>query len=157
MVNFNLFRFALVASCAALSCAAASADTLSMTVQASVTGTCKLSSVPLLDFGALNQVTAPIVLTSGTVTYRCTKGTAPTAFTLGGLAANPFAGVLTNTANTDNFAYSIAWVAPTAPGNGLGATSTAINVVLNGTIAASVYQNVSAGTYNQVVAILIAP
>lgn len=157
MVNFNLFRFALVASCAALSCAAASADTMSMTVQASVTGTCKLVSAPLLDFAALNQVTAPVVTGTSVVTYRCTKGTSPTAFTLGGLAANPFAGVLTNTANTDNFAYSIAWTAPGTVGAGLGSSVTPINVTLNGTIAASVYQNVSAGTYNQVVAILIAP
>ena len=136
--------------------AAFAGDNQNMTVQAKVIGTCKFVTVPLLDFGTLNQVTAPAVNPPAVdVTYRCTKNTAPSGFTVGGSNTGSFTGSLSN--GIDPIAYSITWTAPVTAGLGLGTGVTPVNVALTGSIAATIYQNVSAGTYTQLVAIVIAP
>lgn len=155
MSTLKISRAAAIAAAAALSCSFASAaDTLPMTVSASVVATCKLVTVPLLDFGTLNQVTAPAVNPAAVnVTYRCTKGTTP-AITLGAaLSASPFTGSLSN--GTDTIAYAITWTNPGATLTGFGGS--ALSVGLTGAIAASIYQNVTAGTYTQTVAVNITP
>lgn len=157
MSGFKLSRLAVATAAAALSCSAAfAADTQNMTVQANVVGTCKLVTVPLLDFGTLNQVTAPAVNPAAVnVTYRCTKNTAPTSFTVGG-GASPFTGSLGN--GTDTIAYTVTWTNPTTQGSGLGTGITPVDVALTGSMAGGAnYQNVSAGTYTQSVAIVINP
>ena len=158
MTSFKFVRRLAVATAAAtlLGSAAFAGDTQNMTVQANVIGTCKLVTVPLLDFGTLNQVTAPAVNPAAVnVTYRCTKNTAPTSFTVGASNTGAFTGSLSN--GTDTIAYGITWTAPVTGGSGLGTGVTPVNVALTGSIAATVYQNVSAGTYTQSVAIVIAP
>ena len=51
-----------------------------------------------------------------------------------------------------------AWTNPTTQGSGLGTGITPVNVALTGSmLGGSNYQNVSAGTYTQSVAIVIAP
>lgn len=136
---------------------AGASDTATMTVKATVVGTCKLVSVPTLDFGTLNQVTAPAVNPPAVnVTYRCTKGTAPSTFKVGGQTASPFNGSLSN--GTDPISYTISWTAPTTAGSGLGTGVTPVNVALAGSMpGGSNYQNVSAGTYTQSVSIDISP
>lgn len=135
----------------------AAADTLNMTVQASVVGTCKLVTVPTLDFGTLDQVNAPAVNPAAVnVQYRCTKNTAPAGFTVGGSATGSYAGSLSN--GTDNIAYSITWAAPATQGSGLGTTVTPVDVPLTGSMPGGAnYQNVSAGAYTQSVAVVITP
>ena len=156
MLRHNL-KLAALGAAALLSAAAVQAsDSANMTVQATVVGTCKLVTVPTLDFGTLNQVTAPNLTPAAVnVTYRCTKGSAPTSFKVGGTATSPFAGSLSN--GTDTIAYSISWTAPTTAGSGLGSSVTPVNVGLSGSMNGSAYQNVSAGSYTQSVAIDIAP
>lgn len=157
MSQSKSLRIAAIAAAAALSCSFAFAgDTQNMTVQAQVVGTCKLVTVPTLDFGTLDQVTAPAVNPAAVnVTYRCTKNTAPATFTVGG-GASPFTGSLGN--GTDTIAYTITWTAPTTGGSGLGTGITPVNVALTGSMAGGAnYQNVSAGTYTQTVAIAITP
>lgn len=156
MSRLNFARIAALSAAAALSCSFASADTLNMAVTASVIGTCKLVAVPALDFGTLNQVTAPAVNPGAVnVTYRCTKNTGPATFTVGG-GGTPFTGSLSN--GTDTIAYSVGWTNPTTAGSGLGSTVTPVTVALTGTMAGGAnYQNVSAGSYAQSVAVSITP
>jgi len=154
MTKFQIARIAAATAVVALSSTGAfAADSLNMTVQATVVGTCKLVAVPLLDFGTLNQVTAPAVNPPAVnVTYHCTKGITP-GFTIGGAAASPFTGSLSN--GTDTIAYTIAWAAGAA-GTGFG--TAALSLPLTGSMAGGAnYQNVSSGTYSQTVAVDIAP
>lgn len=147
----------IAAAAAAAGCTLAWADTATMTVKATVVGTCKLVSVPTLDFGILNQATAPAVNPAAVnVTYRCTKGTPPGTFKVGGQTGGPFNGSLSN--GTDTIAYTIAWTAPSTAGSGLGTGVTPVNVPLTGSMpGGSNYQNVSAGSYTQSVSIEISP
>ncbi|HYD75651.1 spore coat protein U domain-containing protein [Ramlibacter sp.] len=145
---------AALSSCSLLSWAS---DTATMTVTATVVGVCKLVSVPTLDFGTLNQATAPVVNPPAVnVTYRCTKGTPPGSFKVGTLTSGPFNGVLSN--GTDTITYTINWTPPTTAGSGLGSGVTPIDVPLIGSMPGGAnYQNVSAGTYTQSVPIEISP
>lgn len=155
MSSFKLTRIAAVSAAAALlSASAFAADTQNMTVQATVTAACTLVSVPTLDFGTLNQATAPVVSPAAVnVTYHCTKGQTP-IFTLGaGLSASPFTGSLSN--GTDTIAYTITWAAGAA-GTGFG--TAALSLPLTGSMAGGAnYQNVTAGTYTQTVAVNVTP
>lgn len=150
-------RIAVVAAATLFAAGAFAGDNQNMTVQATVVGTCKLATVPLLDFGTLNQVTAPAVNPAAVnVQYRCTKNTAPTSFSVGGSSTGSFAGSLSN--GTDTIAYTITWTNPTTQGSGLGSGVTPVDVPLTGAMGGGAnYQNVSAGTYTQSVAIVIAP
>lgn len=148
----------IAAAAAALSCSLGwASDTATMTVTATVVGVCKLVSVPTLDFGTLNQATAAAVNPPAVnVTYRCTKGTPPGSFKVGTLTSGPFNGSLSN--GTDSITYTINWAAPTTAGSGLGTGVTPVNVPLTGSMPGGAnYQNVSAGTYTQSVAIEISP
>ena len=159
MNNCKLARLAAVTAAAALTCAVASADSLNMAVTANVSGKCKMVSVPPLDFGTLDQVLAPVVTPAAvSVTYRCTKGTAPSTFTVGGFASSPFTGSLT-TAGPDTIAYTIAWPTPVnTVGGGLGALIAPVTVLLTGSMPGGAnYQNVAAGPYAQTVPVAITP
>lgn len=156
MRNTNVFRtLAVVAAFAAVS-PAALADSMNMTVQANVVGTCRMVSTPTIDFGALNQVTAADLTAPGSpaITYRCTKNTAASSITLGG-SASPFAGSMGN--GTDFIAYQITWATPATQGSGLGTGVTPISVALTATMPGANYQNVSAGSYSQTVAVAVNP
>jgi spore coat protein U-like protein len=159
MFTLKFPRIAAVAAAAALSCSFASADTLSMAVSANVVGTCKLVAVPALPFGTLDQVLAPNLDPAAVnVTYRCTKNTAPATFTVGGSATTPFTGSLANTTTPgDTIAYTITWTAPVTGGSGLGTGVTPVNVPLSGHMLGANYQNVTAGSYSQSVAVVITP
>ena len=155
-MSIKFVRLAAVSAAALLSASFASADTGNLAVTANVIGTCKLVAVPPLDFGTLNQVTAPVVTPAAVnVTYRCTKNTAPATFTVGGVVS-PFTGSLGN--GTDNIAYTVSWTAPVTGGSGLGSGVTPVTVALTGSMAGGAnYQNASAGSYTQSVAVVITP
>ena len=141
----------------ALSSAAAIADTANMTVSANVPVACRLTTVPALNFGVLDQVAAPAVNPAAVnVQYKCTNGTGPSAFSVGGSVTGSYTGSLGN--GTDTIAYTIGWTNPTTAGTGLGPTGTAINVAMTGSMAGGAnYQNKSTGTYTESVAIVITP
>lgn len=159
MSSFKFVRLAAVTAAAAMSCSFAAADTLSMAVSATVVGTCKLVSVPALPFGTLDQVAAPDLDPAAVnVTYRCTKNTAPATFTVGASNTGSFTGSLSNTTTPgDTIAYTITWTAPTTGGTGLGTGITPVNVPLSGHMLGASYQNVTAGSYSQSVAVVITP
>jgi hypothetical protein len=148
-------RIALVAA-AALSCSAAFADTMDMTVRATVTGACRMVAAPLVNFGTLNQVTAPdLTLPSVNVQYRCTTGVKPGTFTIGGSNSGSYTGGVTN--GTDTIPYALAWnTADVVAGSGM-AVGQEVNVGVVGTMTGTDYQNVTAGTYTQAVTIEVLP
>lgn len=147
------FRAAAVAA-AALSATAVFADTANLTVTANVPAVCRLVTVPGMNFGTLDQVAEPEVNTTSVLQYKCTNGTAPTALTVGGVAS-PFSGNLDSAGNL--IAYTISWTNPTTAGSGLGAAAAAIDLTLNGQIPAGTYGTKPAGTYQQIVQLVLTP
>lgn len=161
MTRLAFIRTAAITAIAALSCGfAAAADSQSITVSASVAGTCKLTTVNNMSFTLDPSVVSPGAATAA-IDYKCTKGTAPTTFSVGGSStgtytatgANALAGTGTN---TDTIGYTITWTAPTGLGTGFGAGSTATTVTLTGAIPYVNFANVAADTYSKQVTISIA-
>ncbi len=151
MTKFQLARIAAATAVAALSCSFASAaDNYSMSVTASVTGTCVLGTTPNLDFGPLNQVSGGLLTPSAIVTQ---SATAP-IITVGGSLSGSYTGGMTN--GTDTITYTLGWTTPAATPLGFGA-ATPVNLTLLANLPAANYQNVSAGSYLDTVLISIAP
>ena len=151
-------KLSLVAAAVlSLASTAAFADTANMTVSASVPTGCRLITVPALSFGTLDQVSAPAVNpTAVKVQYKCTAGTSPSSFSVGGSTSGSYTGSLGN--GTDTIAYTIAWTNPTTAGTGLGSSITPIDVSLAGSMAGGANYNAkSTGNYTESVAIVIAP
>jgi hypothetical protein len=134
---------------------AAWAATTTVAVSANVVGTCQVTNTngaPLVAFGQLDQVTAPVV--NGTVTqptFWCTKNT---TYTIGDdLGANDSAGVYRMTNGTDFIAYTFTYTA-TAPGTG---KTSPITMDIAASIPAGTYSDVSAGNYADSVLLTINP
>jgi spore coat protein U-like protein len=160
MKLFTPARFAALCI-AALACAGAHADNQNITVSATVSGVCKLTAVPNMSF-ALDPTSSANGSATSAIQYKCTKGTAPTTFSVGGSSNGTFNGTgataLAGTgANADTIPYTITWTAPSAQGSGFGSGSTATTVELTGTILNANYVNVQADTYSRQVAIVINP
>jgi spore coat protein U-like protein len=155
MKSLKFARIAAVALAAAASSAAfaAAGDTQSLTVNATVSGACKMSTISPMAF-TLDPTVGTDQTASTTVQYKCTKGVTPGTFTVGGVAAN-YSGSLANGGNT--MPYSIAWTAPSTAGSGLGSGVTPISVTLTGTILGTDYVNAAAGTYTQTISVTVAP
>jgi spore coat protein U-like protein len=145
-----------VAAFAAISGSAAIADTMDMTVRARVNGACRMVTAPLVNFGILNQVTAPdLTLPSVNVQYRCTKDLVPGTFTIGSSATGTYTGAVGN--GTDTIPYTLTW-SPAAVTAGLGmAVGQEVSVGVVGAMTGTDYQNVSAGVYSQTVTIEVLP
>jgi spore coat protein U-like protein len=166
MLNSQLVRRAFVLVLGLVASAAFAADNQTLNVSATVTGTCKLISVPPMSF-TLDPTSASNGAATSNVTYRCTKGTAPTGFTVGGAsAATGFSSGTTAATgalvgaivgNTDVLPYSISWTAPSTAGSGMGTGVTPVTVALSGSIANSAFINATADTYSGSVAVVINP
>lgn len=155
----NQMRFVALALVAAFSTLASAADTANLNVRADVAGTCKLTAVPDMGF-TLDPSVGTTVTSASAVQYKCTKGLAAGAFTVGGQADGSVGagGTLTSGTSTDTIAYAITWTNPSAfTGSGFGAGSSANTVTLTGEIEGAAYQNVAAGTYNGTIAVTINP
>lgn len=160
MKSLKFARLA-VAAVAVICSGAAFADSLNMAVSATVPAGCRMTSVPAMPFGTLDQVLAPDVTVPVAVSYKCTTGTTPTAFSVGGTAAaaaaaGSYTGTLTSGTNT--MTYTIGWTGPTlAAGTGVGSSGTATNVTLTGKLLGATYANSPVGTYSQNVPVAITP
>ena len=155
----KLVRLASIAGIAALSTLAAhAADSVNLNVTASVTGTCKLTSVPTMAFGALDPAAGTNATAGSNVIYKCTKGTSPSGFTVGG-STSPYTGSLAGatSGNTDVIPFKVTWTNPTTAGTGLGASITGVTVALSGSIQGTDYVNVTADNYSATVADAINP
>ena len=148
------FRMTAIAALTALAASVAMAETTTMEVKASVTGTCKLGTANALDFGALDPTTAPAVTgKTTTITYSCTKGKSPAALTIGG-GTGTYTGAMAHTGG-DTIAYSLSWGALPA-GKGMG-TGMEVSLTVTGGITAGAYSNVTAGNYTESVTVDFTP
>lgn len=154
-------RLATLAGLVALACTAAQAETKNMTINAVVAGVCKLT-VPTMAF-ALDPSTGTGGTTSAAITYKCTKGTAPTAFTIAGTNAGSYTsgatvalGALSGPSSAP-MKFSLSWTTPTGAGDGFGSSSTDQTVTVDGTIASVDFVDAAAGTYTGSVPVVITP
>lgn len=118
---------------------AMAADTATVTVTATVQGTCKFNpaaQTPTLAFGTLTpDVAAGNVTGSTSLTYWCTKGVTP-LWTVQAAQPLPYTGTIpgVTAGNTDVIRYTIDSVTVSGPSLGPGTTRTA---TVNGTIYAN--------------------
>lgn len=160
MKLFTPARFAALCL-AALACTGAHADSQQITVTANVSGVCKLTAYPNMTF-TLDPTSNADGSASSAIQYKCTKGTAPATFSVGGATGGTYNATGANalggsTGNTDTIPYQITWTTPTAQGTGFGTGSTATTVNLTGTILNANYVNVRADSYTKQVTVAITP
>jgi len=155
MKSLKFARIAAVALAAAASSAAfAAGSTQSLVVNATVTGACLMNAIPAMNF-TLDPTVGTNQTATSTVQYKCTNGTTPTIFTVGGSSTGSLTGSLANGALTMPIAFS--WTQPTTAGSGLGAGVTPISVIVTGSILGTDYVNAAAGTYTQTISVTVAP
>lgn len=158
-----MFPSKLIRSAAALaamfSCGAVfAADAKDLAVSATVTGVCKLQTVPAMAF-TLDPSAASDTTETSVVTYKCTKGTAAPTVLLGptGGAASPYSGTLvgSGTAAGESIAYKVTWTDPTLVGAGFSAADQSFT--LSGEVLGTSYAGVKAGPYATTVSVNITP
>lgn len=131
------------------------ADTQNLVVTATVTGICKLTSIPNLSFGAIDPsaVGAGGVNGSTTVTYKCTKGTAPAA-----LSASALSGTMTDGTNNLPFTIALPAVGTLSAGTGFSASATATTFSVTGNIAQADAQDaVASVSYAKTLTLTLTP
>ncbi|GAC1525591.1 MAG: hypothetical protein NVS2B4_01680 [Ramlibacter sp.] len=153
---------ALLASAALAFAGAASADTTSLAVSATVLGVCKFSGAPPMAITSptLNYLD-PTLTTDGsgtsTVSYKCTTTTNPTLSVGGstsGYSATGTSGLSSGGTTPTYIPFTISWGALAA---GAGFLASASTVTLTGTITNANYIGANAGTYSASVPLLITP
>jgi hypothetical protein len=136
--------------------AANGADSVNVTVQATVNGVCKFNSgqTPVVTVANSGANIDPSVATTATgsanVLYRCTNGTAPT-FTV------PTPATITcTTAGTCGATTMSSTMTSSNTGAGAGFT-TDKTLTVTGTILQAGFQNAQAGTYSGVISVSVTP
>lgn len=136
--------------------AAWASDTNTLTVTASVAGTCKfVSATSTLDFGALDPSNPVLVTGSGTTKFWCTKGV-PTATLAAGNGAH-WSGTsrrMVGSAPTDLIPYSLTLTPDGLPNAGPGSPR---SLAIGGQVLAADYTGATAGNYTDTVSITINP
>jgi spore coat protein U-like protein len=134
---------------------AAAADSNTLTVAASVTGTCRFSSgTSTLNFGALDQSSAADASATGNTQFWCTRNATYTVGANNGLYFDTTRRMRHASENTEFIPYNLTFT-PTA-GTGSGKTSP-ITLNLSGTITNANYVNAVAGNYADTVTLSITP
>lgn len=140
----------------AMAGSAMAADSNTLTVQASVTGTCKFSSpTSTLNFGALDPSLGTDVPGSTTTQFWCTKGVSTDAI----VADNGlnFAGgkrQMKDAVSTDVIPYTLTL---TKDGNANAGPATPRTLTVAGNVLGSDYTSKSAGSYSDTVVLNITP
>src|SRR5262245_14967208 len=141
---------------AAAFAAPAIADNATLTINATVAGTCKFTTNSFtMNFGALDPVAAADQSRTTALTYKCTKNQAATSFSFDLDATSPATVNITN--GTDNIPVKLTWTVPATTGSGFGVGSTPISMDVTGDILGTDYTNVSAGAYTKNVSVVVAP
>lgn len=140
--------------------AAWASDTNTLTVSASVLGTCKfVAPTSALNFGTLDPANPVVVNLTAPAPpqFWCTKGVT-TDLIVASMGLNPVAGVrqMKDTAGggTDLIPYSLVLGAPTGTNAGPGSPRT---LPLSGTIPANSYTAVAASSYSDTVTLTLTP
>lgn len=145
-------HFKAAAAILAMAAFAPAAFAQNMAVSATVTGTCKLTTVNALAFGTLDPILAPAASDTTTIDYRCTKGRSPASITIGG-GASPYTAGSMSGPGGDTIPFSLTWGAPPA-GTGMSAD---VSLTVTGDIAAGAYSDVTAGAYSASVPVVFTP
>jgi len=134
--------------------AAQEARTLSVT--ATIPGTCVLTTSGPMAFGTLDVSATTNETHTVTATYKCATGLTVSSFTVAGAAAGPFVGAMVGLTpgNTDTVPYSITWTAPD-PYLGEGFNVVGKQVVLTGTIQNADYISKKPDSYSHSVVLAI--
>lgn len=146
-----------LATCGLFAGAAEAADSINVTVNATVNGVCKFGSgqTPTVTIANTGSVIDPSLSTTATgtanINYRCTNGTAPT-FTV---TSSP-ATLTCTTSGTCGSTTMSATVTTTSGGAGAGFTTDKV-LVVTGQITPAVYQVAQAGTYAGTVSVAVSP
>ncbi len=134
---------------------ALAADSNTLTVSASVTGTCRFSSgTSTLNFGALDQSSAADANATGNTQFWCTRNATYTVGANNGLYFDTARRMRHASETTEYIPYNLTFT-PTA-GTGTGKTSP-ITLNLSGTITNANYVNALAGNYADTVTLSITP
>jgi spore coat protein U-like protein len=128
-----------------------------LSVTATIPGTCTLNTSGPMAFGNLNMGSGTAETHEVTVTYKCATGQAVTAFSVGGLSGGSYAGTMSalTPGNPDTIAYSIAWDPTSVAYTGQGFNVTGKQVILTGTIANSAYVTKRPDSYAHAVVLSI--
>ena len=131
-------------------------DTNTLTVSASVVGTCKFTipKASTLDFGTLDPSSGLLINGSATAQFWCTKGVT-TDTIVADLGANPSGPTrrMKDIAGTDLIPYTLDLVTPIAGVNAGPALPRTLNIT--GTVAFDDYKSVAAGSYADTVILTI--
>ncbi|MEK6697086.1 MAG: spore coat protein U domain-containing protein [Candidatus Deferrimicrobiota bacterium] len=136
--------------------AAWASDTNTLTVQASVLGTCKFSTATsTLDFGALDPSNPVAVNGSTSTRFWCTKGVTTDLITAN-VGLNPAGAIrqMRDSVSTDLIPYSLT-LTPVAGANAGPASPRTLNIA--GSVLAADYTSKAAGSYSDTVTLSITP
>jgi spore coat protein U-like protein len=133
--------------------AAVAADSHTITVNATVSGTCKFNAPTSIVNMTIDPTAATTVSGNAAVVYRCTKGTAPVFALSSGSTSSATGGNLVNGAESIPYTYSsVSGGAGTGMGAGQDKTL-AVTISVNQANAAGVTPN----TYTDTIAIDVTP
>jgi hypothetical protein len=134
--------------------AAQEARTLSVT--ATIPGTCVLSTSGPMAFGTLNMASTTAETKDVVATYKCATGLTVSSFSVCGVTTGSFSGAMTGLSptNTDTIPYSISWTPPAAY-QGEGFAVTGRQVTLSGTIQNAAYISKTPDSYAHSVVLAI--
>ena len=127
--------------------AMAASQTNTLTVNATVSGSCKFNSnTSTLAFGVIDPTSASDAIVSIPITYRCTNGTAGTGIDIGNGQYGGTNGVPNYMSDgTNSLKYTLAITGDTATGTGFGAGQDKTATV-TGTVAVTDFQNAVASS-----------
>ena len=144
----------LIAAAAMLICGVVqAADNHTITVNATVAGTCKFTSAASTVNLTIDPTAATNVSQAGSVQYRCTKGTSPVFDLASGSTGSDSGGNLVNGAESIPYTFASAG---SAAGTGMAAgqeKTLSVTVTVNQASAA----NVTPNTYTDTIAITLTP
>jgi len=124
------------------------ADNATVSVSASVLGTCKFTTTSAnLAFGSLDPAVGGNASASATLSFWCTKGATVTV-------SDNKSGTYNLSNGTENIPYSVTYTPASTTGAG---KSSPINLTVAGTIQEADWVNASAGTYTDTITVSINP
>lgn len=135
--------------------AAWAADTNTLTVTASVTGTCRFNSATsTLDFGALDPANPVLVNGVATTQFWCTRGVTTTFAALNGAHWSGTSRQMVGPSATDLIPYSLTLTTDGLTNAGPGTLRT---LTIDGSILAANYTGATTGSYTDTVRLDITP
>jgi hypothetical protein len=152
----KLLAITAAAAIVAMAGTALAADSNTLTVQASVTGTCKFSSpTSTLNFGALDPSVGTDVTASTTTNFWCTKGVSTDVITAGN--GSNWSGTkrqMKDTAGADLIPYTLSLSKDSNPNVG---PATPRTLTIDGGVLGTDYTGKTASSYSDTVVLNITP